>query len=83
MVLDIKDIINSYISYIHANFDIHTIDRNTYEIITPFLDRRNDRITFYIQQNKDFFRLTDGGETLESLSLDGLEFKTTKKSQQL
>ncbi|WP_394952614.1 DUF1829 domain-containing protein [uncultured Helicobacter sp.] len=79
----VEKLIQSYVSYIHSRFDVEKIDNDTFEIITPFLDRRNDHISFYLQKNGEGLRLTDGGEMLQSLSLDGLEFKSPSKRQEL
>lgn len=79
----VEKLIQSYVAYIHSNFNVEKIHHNTFEIITPFLDRRNDHISFYLEENKGSLRLTDGGEMLESLSLDGLEFKSPKKAREL
>ncbi|EPY0831716.1 DUF1828 domain-containing protein, partial [Campylobacter jejuni] len=66
-MLNIENLMSSYFSYIKSNFDISKIENNIYEITTPFLDKSNDNILFYIEKKYDLIELSDGGETLRNL----------------
>lgn len=82
----IDNLVNKYIDFIKENMSIDKIDDTSYEIETPFLDRRNDFITIYVvfdKQDKNNIVLTDNGYTLSDLELSGLEFNTKKRKQEL
>jgi Domain of unknown function DUF1828 len=53
------------------------------EISTPFLDPLNDGMRVYIELTKNGFLLHDGGLTLETLSLHGVDIKTSAKRRSL
>lgn len=82
-MIDINSLINKYIQYIHANFEIEEIDKKTYEITTPFLDSSNDYIVIYALINGDKIKLSDDSDTLNSLALKGMQFNTEKRQQEL
>lgn len=82
-MIDINSLINKYIQYIHANFEIEEIDKKTYEITTPFLDSSNDYIVIYAIINGDKIKLSDDSDTLNSLALKGMQFNTEKRQQEL
>ena len=48
----IDNLVNKYIDFIKENMSIDKIDDTSYEIETPFLDRRNDFITIYVVFDK-------------------------------
>ncbi|ENJ2542422.1 DUF1828 domain-containing protein [Campylobacter jejuni] len=82
-MLNIENLMSSYFSYIKSNFDISKIENNIYEITTPFLDKSNDNILFYIEKKDDLIELSDGGETLRNLSLSGFDFNSEKRLKEL
>ncbi len=83
-MLDINKLLDSYYEYLRADFEINTISNNCHEIITPFLDRHNDNISFYVDFLDDnCIKLSDGGETIQDLRLSGFEFNTQKRNKQL
>jgi len=82
----INDLVDKYVKFIKENISVDKIDNNTYEIETPFLDRRNDFITIYAlfnKENENNILLTDSGYTLADLELSGLEFSTKKRNKEL
>ncbi len=80
---DIKTLIDSYIKYIHSDFQIDKIDKNVYEVITPFLDRRNDMISIYVQIDNDNIQLTDDGYTLNDLEMSGIDITSKKRDAEI
>lgn len=81
-MLNVENLINSYLSYVKSSFNISKI-KDIYEITTPFLDKSNDNILFYIEKKDNLLELSDGGETLRNLSLSGFDFKTEKRLKEL
>jgi len=79
----IQQLIDTYLHYLHANFDIEKVEKNIYKIVTPFLDRRNDNIILYaILKNEGKITLTDDSYTLDDLQLSGINF-TKKREEEL
>lgn len=82
-MISIENLINKYVQYLHAKFDIEKITTNSYEIVTPFLDRRNDKICIYALLNDDDILLTDDGYTLSDLEISGIDIDTKKRSEEI
>lgn len=83
-MLDIHRLLSSYYEYLNGGFEVNTISPKSHEVITPFLDRHNDNISFYVDfMDGDVIKLSDGGETIQDLRLSGFEFGTKKKNKQL
>lgn len=74
------DLVNDYIEWLRQKIKVEAIGEFC-EITTPFLDRHNDQIQFYLKKVGNIFILTDGGYTLGDLKLSGLEIKTEKRKQ--
>ncbi|MGY0374435.1 DUF1829 domain-containing protein [Clostridium sp. JNZ J1-5] len=74
-----KKLIESYYNWLKENTIINTIGEYT-EVTTPFLDRHNDCIQFYIKKlpNNEIF-LTDDGYVLNDLEDSGFTFNTLKR----
>jgi Domain of unknown function DUF1828./Domain of unknown function DUF1829. len=49
-------------------------------ITTPYLDRHNDYIMFYIRKEKDDFILSDAGNTIKDLEMSGCLFNTKRRT---
>ena len=81
----ISDLVGKYIHFIKENITVEKIEHDTFEIQTPFLDRRNDFITIYaiLNEKAKSIILTDNGTTLTDLELSGLEFNSSKRKREL
>lgn len=83
-MLEIKRLLSSYYEYLNKGFEINTINPKCHEIITPFLDRHNDNISFYVDfLDGDAIKISDGSETIRDLQLSGFEFNSDKRNKQL
>lgn len=69
-----------YSSWLKENIEQRNVD-GIISLTLPYLDRANDFIEVYIIKEKDNFLLTDDGETLNSLELEGFNFSI--ESEQL
>ncbi|WP_456390256.1 DUF1828 domain-containing protein [Hydrogenimonas sp.] len=77
---DIKKLIASYLEFLDAHFDIESLDKYIYRVVTPFLDRRNDNIVVYVIMGDDGrITLTDDSYTLDDLETSGVSI--TKKRE--
>lgn len=48
-------------------------------LVLPYLDKDNDFVEIYIVKEKNGFTLTDDGETLNSLKMEGISFSKDSK----
>lgn len=76
----INTYVNNYYDWIKEKTFIQK-DKNTdwFLINTPFLGAFNDSIEIYAQKNNENIVLSDNGETLANLELQGLNFQGSKK----
>lgn len=79
----IEKLLDDYHRYVRSDFSVEKIDKNTYEIVTPFLDRRNDHITIYALLQKDGIELTDDGYTIGDLTMSGIDVTTPKRKAEI
>lgn len=78
------DFCNLYIDWLKENIDQFEVDKNTYRITFPFLDRNNDQIEIYIIRESDnSFYITDDGATLNDLQLSGFDTFSTKRRRDI
>jgi len=65
-------------------FSLRDMGNDWHEVVTPFLNHRNDMIELYLKRENDEVVISDGGNTLNELALSGLEIqKTNKRTREL
>jgi hypothetical protein len=78
-----KELMDSYFKWLKDNTILNTLGEYT-EVTTPFLDRHNDCIQFYMKKTEDDrIFLTDDGATLSDLEDCGFLFSTPKRKELL
>jgi hypothetical protein len=78
-----KDLIQSYIDWLKQKINYKEVNGN-YEITTPFVNHMNDYIQIYLKRDADDRTLiTDDGETIKNLEMEGLEFSTPSRKKEL
>ncbi len=83
-MMDSKTILEEYIRWIKNNITIENIRDNLKLIVTPFLDSHNDYIELYVLKQEDNkIKLTDGGDTLFNLRLEGIDIFSKKRKELL
>jgi hypothetical protein len=73
-----KELIQQYIDWLKERFTLEKIGE-WYEITTPFLDPHNDYIQIYAKAEDDKILLSDGGDTLKDLELNGVYIDRSEK----
>ena len=53
------------------------------EITAPYIDRNNDYIQMYLQKTNTGYLLTDDGETITGLKMEGLKLDSSKRQELL
>lgn len=77
--LTMQHLIDSYVEWLREEITIHDLKNGWYEIVTPFLNHKNDMIEIYVYQSKEGFFISDGGNTLSELRLNGIDVKKSSK----
>ena len=80
MLEEATELIHSHGDWLKSNTLV--THRGEYvEIALPFLDRRNDYIQVYLTKEDDGYVLSDYGETLDDLGMEGFEITTTRRKR--
>jgi Domain of unknown function DUF1829/Domain of unknown function DUF1828 len=75
---EISTLVDRYRSWLRDKTALRQINDHI-EITTPFLDRHNDFIQIYARSEDGGFLLTDGGNTIDDLSMSGCVLDTPKR----
>ncbi len=78
MIDEIRQLTNSYHTWLRDNTDIQAID-DFVEITTPFLDRHNDHMQIYAEATSGGFLLSDDGYTIADLEMCGCKLDSPKR----
>lgn len=75
-----KHLIDSYVNWIRESTTLRNVGHGWHEIVTPFLNHKNDMIELYVrQEGNEKIILSDGGNTVNELKLSGLDIDKSKK----
>lgn len=74
-----EKLINSYVEWIKEGLTLQKVNSDWYELVTPFLNHKNDMIELYLKQTPEKIIITDGGNTLNELRLSGVDLTRSKK----
>lgn len=79
-----KELVNSYVDWIRDSLTLRDVGNGWHEIVTPFLNHRNDMIELYLRQEGEEIVLSDGGNTINELTLSGTDInRSQKKTEEL
>lgn len=77
--MDIKSMIDEYVDFLKNNFTYRQIEKG-YEITTPFLDNKNDRIQIFVDDiDGEEILLSDDGITVSNLLDAGVNLTPARK----
>jgi len=77
---DCSELVEGYLRWLRSNISTCKVGEAC-EITTPFLDRHNDYVQFYVQRDNGRYRLTDDGNTIRDLELSGVDFSSAKRAR--
>lgn len=80
--VDYDKLISSYLTWLKSKISVKEIN-GVAEITTPFLDRHNDHLQFYIKKQEDSLLLSDDGYVLSDLEMSGWEANTPRRREML
>jgi hypothetical protein len=79
---DCNQLVEEYLQWLRSNISVCQVGEAC-EITTPFLDRHNDFVQFYVQPDGGRFRLSDDGHTIRDLEQSGVDFSGARRSKLL
>ncbi len=82
MVEEIQLLMDQYLAWLRDKTKLRQIN-DFVEITTPYLDRHNDYLQFYVKRSNGGFVLTDDGYIIEDLKRSGCKLDTTKRQDLL
>lgn len=79
------ELVNSYVDWIKKGISLREVGDGWHEVVTPFLNHRNDMIEIYLRQEQDGgILISDAGITLNELKLSGIDIdKSGKRANEL
>ncbi|MFP4293687.1 MAG: DUF1828 domain-containing protein [Bacteroidota bacterium] len=74
------ELVNSYVDWIKKGISLREVGDGWHELVTPFLNHRNDMIEIYLRQEPDgSILISDAGITLNELKLSGVDIERSGK----
>lgn len=78
------EILDNYVCWLRGNMSTRLLENGVVEVTVPFLNHLNDHLQLYISQNPDgSFELSDDGQTVFELELQGVSINSAKRKAQL
>ncbi|MBK5193047.1 MAG: DUF1828 domain-containing protein [Flavobacteriaceae bacterium] len=76
--------VNDYYNWLREKIFIQKDDSTDWFLInTPFIGAFNDTIEIYAQKSGNHLKLSDNGETMSNLELQGLQIQGSKRRRDL
>jgi len=82
MIEEVRNLMDEYVAWLKQKTMLREIN-DAVEVTTPYLDRHNDYLQFYIKRNKNGYVLTDDGYIIEDLNRAGCKLDTPKRQDLL
>ncbi|UII27688.1 DUF1828 domain-containing protein [Fulvivirga maritima] len=74
------ELVNSYVDWIKKGISLREVGDGWHEVITPFLNHKNDMIEIYLRKESDgSISISDAGVTLSELKLSGIDIDRSEK----
>jgi len=82
MIDEVRALMDQYLAWLREKTSLREIN-GVVEITTPYLDRHNDHLQFYVKKNKSGYILTDDGYIIKDLELSGCVLDSPKRQDLL
>ena len=76
---EIETLTMNHINWLKDKTILKEIENDFVEVTTPYLDRHNDWLQFYIKKEQNDFFLTDGGHIITDLKDCGCSFESKRR----
>lgn len=78
-----EPLIRQYLRWLESASNERLLDSGWIELTVPFLDRHNDHLRVYAQENSGRLRMTDGGEIVRDLKEAGCDLLVSGRRNEL
>src|SRR5712691_8844879 len=82
MIEEVQRLMDQYLAWLKDKTTLRQIN-DFVEVTTPYLDRHNDYLQFYVRRNKGGFVLTDDGYVIEDMRRSGCKLESPKRRELL
>lgn len=82
MIVEIQNLMDRYFRWLRDKSQLREVG-DCVEVTTPFLDRHNDFLQFYVKRSNGHLVLSDEGSTIEDLRMSGCSLETAKRKDLL
>jgi len=82
MIEEVRLLMDQYLAWLKDKTTLRQVE-DWVEVTTPYLDRHNDYLQFYVKRNKGGYILTDDGYTIADLKRSGCSLDTRKRHELL
>jgi hypothetical protein len=82
MIDEVRNLMDQYLAWLKEKTTLREINGSV-EVTTPYLDRHNDFLQFYVRHNKNGYILTDDGYIISDLKHSGCKLDTQKRQELL
>lgn len=82
MIEEVRNLMDQYLAWLKEKTTLREVNEYV-EVTTPYLDRHNDYLQFYVKRNKGGYILTDDAYTIEDLKSAGCKLDTPKRQDLL
>jgi len=82
MIDDVRALMDQYAAWLRNKTTLREV-RGVVEVTTPYLDRHNDYLQFYVRPNNGGYQLTDDGFVIQDLRSSGCSLDSQKRQDLL
>jgi hypothetical protein len=82
MIAEIQSLMDRYLEWLRDKSQLRAVG-DCVEVTTPYLDRHNDYLQFYVKRENGHYLLTDEGYTIQDLQLSGCNLESRKRQDLL
>ena len=82
MIEELTRLIDEYTLWLKSGISLREVGASV-EVTTPYLDRHNDHLQFYVTKEDGAYVLTDDGYIIQDLRLSGCDLDTPKRKNLL
>ncbi|MEW6039244.1 MAG: DUF1829 domain-containing protein [Pseudomonadota bacterium] len=83
MIDDVQKLLDNYTRWLRDKTVLRQIRGEWIQVTTPYLDRHNDQLQFYVRKENNGYVLTDDGYTLNDLINSGCPLDSPKRQELL
>ena len=82
-VLEVNKLVNNYLALLKKDLNVFEAENGWVGITTPFLDRHNDHISFFVKKTDHDYLFTDDGYTISDLEDYGVDLLNSEHRKKL